>query len=213
VIGNQLQDLRSFISTRSPQAATGVAYMRNGTVQIAEKPTTDHAAAAKAVRLPSGGAATAEPYDALKSLIQQWPRSQSRREVVMISNGIEGFGTPDPANSLVTSAIEAAQRADIPVFTIYTNATGHLGHSLWRTNLAQSYLSRLADESGGEMYNLINQNVSFTTYLDDIGKRLKRQYLLSFVPQADKRGLHRVRLTTEVPNVDLVGAVAVGVGP
>jgi hypothetical protein len=49
--------------------------------------------------------------------------------------------------------------------------------------------------------------VSFTPYLDDVTHRLGRQYLLTFLAKPEKKaGMQRVRLSTEVPNAELVGA-------
>jgi hypothetical protein len=48
--------------------------------------------------------------------------------------------------------------------------------------------------------------VSFTPFLDDVGKRLAHQYLLTFLAKPQKKaGWQRIRLMTEVPNTDLVG--------
>ena len=47
--------------------------------------------------------------------------------------------------------------------------------------------------------------MSFTPFLDDVGKRLAHQYLLTFLAKPQKKaGWQRIRLMTEVPNTDLV---------
>ena len=51
-IGNSLNDLRDFINAQPATTVVGVAYMANASIQIAQNFTADHAAAAKAVRLP-----------------------------------------------------------------------------------------------------------------------------------------------------------------
>ena len=207
-VAQQLNDVRSFINGQPPTASIGVAYMRNGTVQILQNLTTDHVAAAKSLRIPLGTSASSSPYDSLVTLLKQWPaESKNRREVLMISNGVEPFGPATTSNPIVTSAVEAAQRAGVPVFTIYSAADGHFSHSFWRTTWAQTYLSQLADETGGESYNFVNQNISFTSYLQDIAQRLNRQYRLTFLAKPkNKSGIEQVRVTTEVPRVDLVAA-------
>src|SRR5436309_1918940 len=53
-VGHQLQDVRGFIGLLPATTAVGVAYMRNSSAQVLQDPTTDHAAAAKAVRLTLG---------------------------------------------------------------------------------------------------------------------------------------------------------------
>jgi hypothetical protein len=49
--------------------------------------------------------------------------------------------------------------------------------------------------------------VTFSPYLNDLSQRLTHQYLLSFLAKPEKKsGMQRVRLQTEVPNAELVGA-------
>jgi hypothetical protein len=56
--------------------------------------------------------------------------------------------------------------------------------------------------------------VSFTPFLDDVGKRLKHQYVLTFLPKPQKKaGWQRIRLMTEVPNTDLVAPRKVWIEP
>ncbi|HEX4076790.1 MAG TPA: hypothetical protein VHX49_15430 [Candidatus Acidoferrales bacterium] len=52
VVCNQFGDVRSFIISQPESTAVGVAYMRNGTVEIVQNLTTEHARAAQALRLP-----------------------------------------------------------------------------------------------------------------------------------------------------------------
>ena len=53
-LGSQLEDLRQFINAQPPTTKIGIAYMQNGTAQVVQNLTSDHAAAAKALRLPMG---------------------------------------------------------------------------------------------------------------------------------------------------------------
>jgi len=49
--------------------------------------------------------------------------------------------------------------------------------------------------------------VSFAPFLEQFARRLQHQYLLTFIPQPQKKsGWQTVRLTTEIANVDLVSA-------
>jgi hypothetical protein len=148
------------------------------------------------------------PYFSLVDLIKHWPGSSDWREILMVSDGIDRFGGSGPANPYVDSAIEEAQRAGIVVFAIYSPGVGHYGHSFWRMNWGQNYLSRLADETGGEAYYLgLQAPISFTPYLDELRQRLGHQYLLTFLAKPGKKaGMQRVRLSTEVPNVEVVAA-------
>lgn len=205
-LGSQLEDLRRFINAQPATTAISVGYMRNGTVDIVQNLTTDHASAAKALRLPLGSVgAYASPYLSVVDLIKRWPESPVRREILMISNGIDPLGG-GPSNPYLDSAIEQAQRAGIIVYTIYATGVGHYGHSFWRFNWGQNNLSRLADETGGEAYfQGFGTPIAFAPYLEDLTNKLDHQYVLTFLAKAGKKaGFQRVKLQTEVPNAELV---------
>jgi len=208
-LGSQLEDIRQFISAQPATAKIGVAYMQNGTAQVVQNLTSDHMLAAKALRLPLGNpGASASPYFSLGDLIKRWPEGNERREVLMITDGIDRYWGSGPGNTYVDSVIEQAQRAGVIVLGIYTPGAGHYGHSMWRMNWGQNYLSQVADEAGGEAYYLgYGAPVSFAPYLEDITRRLGRQYLLTFLAKPEKKaGMQRVKLQTEVPNAELVSA-------
>lgn len=208
-LGSKLEEIRKFIGAQPATTKIGVAYMQNGTAQLAQDLTSDHMLAAKALRLPLGDAgASPSPYFSLGDLIKRWPESHQPREVLMITDGIDGVWGSGPGDTYVDSVIEQAQRAGVVVFGIYTPGAGHDGHSSWRMTWGQNYLSQVADETGGEAYYLgYDAPVSFAPYLEDITRRLSRQYLLTFLAKPQKKaGLQRVKLRTEVPNAELVSA-------
>ena len=208
-----LSDLKNFIDSQPPNVAIGVVYLRDGGIDIRQKPTSDHAAAAKSLRLtvPNVGSS---PFESMKELVKQWPESSARREVVMISSGIEPFGGAELSNPFVDEAVAAVQRAGIPVFTIYTHAQGHWGHTFWRTTWGETFLSRLSDESGGEGYDLTGiKVVSFSPFLNDISARLQHQYRVAFTPNPQsKPGFVPLRASTEVPHIQLLTQDRVWVG-
>jgi hypothetical protein len=208
-LGLKLQDLRKFIAAQPASTKIAIAYMQNGIARIEQNLTSDHALAAKALRLPMGVAgANGSPYFSLSDLAKHWPESSARREVLMVSDGIDRFyGGNDLQDPYLNAAIEDAQRAGIVVFAIYTPGVGHSSHSFFRTNWGQIYLSQVADETGGESYYIgfSGPPVSFVPYLDDLARRLTHQYLLTFIAKPQKKsGLQRVKLATEVPNAELV---------
>jgi hypothetical protein len=209
-LGSQLEDLRQFINAQPPSTKIGVAYMQNGTAQIVQNPTSDHAAAAKALRLPMGSpGANASPYFSLGDLIKRWPPSQERHEVLMVTDGMDRYWGSGPDDAYVDEVIQQAQRAGVIVYSIYTPGVGHYGHSFWRTYWGQNYLSQLSDETGAESYYLIGSAppVTFTPYLEDITRKLNHQYLVTFVPKPEKKaGMRRIKVETEVPNAELVSA-------
>jgi hypothetical protein len=211
-LGSQLEDLRRFIAAQPATTRIGVGYMRNGTVEIVQNLTEDHAMAAKSLRLPIGSAgANASPYFSVSDLIKGWPEAPVRREILMVSDGIDRYGPGGASDPYVDQAIQQAQRAGIVIFSIYAPGEGHFGHSMWRINWGQNYLSQLSDETGGESFYLgSGPAVSFSPYLDDLGRRLLHQYLLTFLAKPVKKaGMQSVKLRTEVPNAELVSADSV----
>jgi hypothetical protein len=144
-----MDDIRAFIRGQAPTTLIAVGYMQNGTVSLAQNFTQDHAAASKSLRLPQGFiGAEASPYFSLTDFIKRWPANPSlpRREVLMITSGIDTFyggGYPDP---YVDTAVQDAQCAGIVVFSIYTPGAGQsgtpTGESTGRRTILLSFLKK-----------------------------------------------------------------------
>jgi len=125
----------------------------------------------------------------------------------MITDGMDRFYGSGPDDPYVDTAVEDAQRAGVIVYGIYTPGIGRDSASYWRFWWGQIYLSRVADETGGQSYYIgfSGAAVTFTPYLDDIAQRLNHQYWLGFLARPQKKaGMQRIRVTTEVPHVQLV---------
>jgi hypothetical protein len=232
-IGNNLSELRDFINAQPASTLVGVAYMSNATIQTTQNFTTDHALAAKAVRLPRGTVSSMDsPYLSLMSLVKGWPQQKVRREVLMITDGIDrlrgdrssfsqpssrGPGGPNLVGAPSTmatispdadSASRNSQRYGVIVHSIYATGAGRRGRNAWEAQLGQSGIAKIADETGGEYYALGTQNVvSFKPYLDRLQRFLDNQYYLVFqaVPRK-KEGLQRVDISTDVANADIAAA-------
>jgi hypothetical protein len=207
-IGSQFDDMRQFMNAQPASTAIAVGYMRHGTVDIVQKFTKDRAQAGKALRLPAAiSGASPSPYLSISDLIKGWPESPARREIFMISSGIDLL-QPGSNNTYLAAAIDRAQRAGIQIYTIYASSAGHFGHSFWRFNWGMNNLSQLADETGGEAYFQGFQTpIAFTPFLEQFANRLKHQYRLTILAKPwEKAGFQRIRLETEVPNADLVAA-------
>ena len=209
-LGNQLEPIRQFILNQPATAKVGLAYMQNGIARVAANLSSDHAAVAQALRLPTGMAGiNGSPYFALSDLVKRWPAGAPRREVLIVSDGIDRYyGAGDFQDPYLEAAIDDAQRAGIIVSAIYNPGAGHFSHSYYQTYWGQLYLSELAEKTGGEAYyvGLMGPPVSFNPYLDELANRLNHQYLLTFLAKPPKKaGLQSVKIRTEVPNSDLVG--------
>jgi hypothetical protein len=223
-VGNNLSDIREFIGVQPTTTLIGVGYMSNAGVNIAQNFTPDHALAAKALRLPRGNLSTMDsPYLSLISLVKSWPQQNVRREVLMVTDGIDRLRGEKPAASQlgprfgpvyhsmptmspdVDSASEISQRYNVIVHSFYAVGVGRSARSSWDLQIGLSGLSKLADETGGECFSLGTSNaVSFKPYLERLQKIFDNQYFLVFLATPGKKPeLQRVKLTTEAPNVEI----------
>ena len=215
-LGTQFPDIRAFIDSQPPSTAIGIGFMQNGTVRMTQDFSNDHSLAVKSLRLPIGNAgAGGSPYLSLSDFVKHWPTGATRREAIMVTDGIDRLGGPGPDNPYLDAAIADARRAGVIVYAIYARGMGHSGHSFWRMNWGQNYLSQLTDQTGGEAYYLgVQSPVAFAPYLEEIGRDLQNQYLVTFVPPTVKKAdFQNVKLRTEVPNADIASADAVWVKP
>jgi hypothetical protein len=204
----QIGSLKQFLQSLPANYEAAVGYMRNGMTQITQNFTRDHAAAANGIRLALGpGGADVSPFDSLTDAVKKWPQTGvQRREVLMISSGVEALGggfTPD--NPYVNAGIASAQKAGVIVYTIYSPSVGHAGHSFWRQTWGQNFLSQLSDETGGESYYLgFGSPVSFEPYLQQILRAQPHQYLLSFAAKPEnKSGLQPIRVSIETKDASV----------
>ena len=230
-IGNNLNDIRDFINAQPATTVVGVAYMSNATIQITQNFTADHALAAKAVRLPRGSSSTMDsPYLSLISLVKGWPEQKVRREVLMISDGIDRLRNQDYSTTPsrgpyagptryssggmstispdADTASTTSQRYGVIVHSIYATGIGRIGRNMWEAQLGQGGVAKIADETGGEYFALGTQNaVSFKPYLDRLQRIFNNQYYLVFgaVP-GKKAALQRVSISTDTANADIAAA-------
>ena len=206
-LGSHLADLRTFIQSQLPTTAVGVGYARNGTVEIRQNLTTDHALASSSLRLPFVSAgAFGSPYLSVTNLMNRWPATPNRREVILVTDGIDraGRGRNALLNPDVDTAAAVAQRTGTTVHTIYFPGVGHWRRNWWDANNGQNAMAKLSDLTGGESFFLGRQEpVSIRPYLDDLQNILDNQYLLTFVAKpAKKAGLQYVTVGSEVSGVD-----------
>jgi len=198
--------------------------MSNAGVNVVQNFTADHDLAVKAVRLPRGVLSSMDsPYLSLISLVKGWPQQKVRREVLMLSDGIDRLRGEKPEPSRLgpsfgptyhsmpsisvdaNSASEISQRYNVIVHSLYAIGVGRAGRSSWDLQLGLGGLSKIADETGGECYSLGTSNlVSFKPYLDRFQRTLDNQYYLVFLAIPKKNAsLQRVNILTEISNSEI----------
>jgi hypothetical protein len=192
--------------------------MSNAAVNVAQNFTADHELAVKALRLPRGTLSTMDsPYLSLISLVKGWQQQNVRREVLMVTDGIDrlrgeqpmasGLGpNPRTQNSRmgpnygpvyhsmptmtpdVNSASEISQRYNVLVYSLYSPGVGRAARSSWDLQIGLSGLTKLADETGGDCFSLGTSNaVTFKPYLERLQKLFDNQYYVVFQPIPGKK--------------------------
>ncbi|HVJ07956.1 MAG TPA: hypothetical protein VM554_06205 [Acidisarcina sp.] len=222
-LANQLADIRTFVMALPKTAEVGIGYMQNGRAEMAQNFTADHALAARALRLPQSIRGGGSPYFTLSAVAQQWPAAQQRpsektagrREILMISDGVDRYSDLEfnPENPYVTKAIHDAQRAAIPVFTIYYRGAGRLDANPVVTSAGQNYLVQMSQETGGKsLYPGMGNPVSLTPMLTELSKILNNQYELEFKSRAKPmNGLVQLKLKMETHGIKLIAPTFVPV--
>ena len=205
-VAGQWNELKEFIMAQPPNTAIAVAYASNSQAKIAQDFTTDHALAAKALRIPLGRfGAGSSPYLSSIDWLKRWPSNPGRGSLLLISSGIDFFrGSWGPFYPDLDTVISRAQRVNVNLWSIYSPSIGHRSHSFGLVNLAQNNLSKMTDETGGEAYYLgFTAPVSFKPYLDELSHHLSNQYLLSFAGDGGSKGKYvRIQVRSELPDAE-----------
>lgn len=213
--GIQLNDIRDFANTLPAGAQLLVGYMANGRVQIEVPFTTDHAAAAAKIRIPSGiPGESASPYFCLSDFVKRWPGASEdnsapakARFAIMITNGVDPYnGSTSILNQdspYVLAAIADSQRAGVAVSSIYYRDAGFRGGSA--SFSGQSYLQQVADATGGVSYYQGTFNpVSLTPFFHQFEHDISETYVATF--NADSGGrdhLVHVKMSSTIPKLKL----------
>lgn len=208
-LGIQLPQLKSFIQALPATTQVAVGYMRNGTFFSTQSFTADHEKAADALRLPQaipGG--NGSPYFALSDLLKHWPSKQAtgRRAVLMLTDGVDRYyGSAIMDDPYVDTAMRDALKKDVLVYSIYLRGAGLYGRGGWVTNVAQSRLLEVSQETGGHAYfQDLTDPVSILPFLNNFQDRLNNQYKIT-IEALNRKGVQPVKLRTEVPGVKIEG--------
>jgi len=202
-----LNELAGFVTSQSKGTQVGVFYAFGGTVQVASPFSTNHEAAAMALRMPDGSRAANSPtvFNSLTDLVNHhWESAGTGREVLLISSGADGMNR-GPSSPYVQGTIEDIQRAGVVVYAIYFN--GGVFDQSMSGEIAQGNLRELTQESGG--YNLfdgVSMPMSYSSYLRQLQTALRHQYRLTFdiAPIGKAKGeLREIKIRTEQHHVDL----------
>lgn len=219
-VARQLDDIRSFIKGLPAGTEVFVGYMSNGRVTSTLPFTSNLPSAASTLRIPFGSPGiSASPYFCLSDFAKNWPTESAAygtqsapgrkaRFVLLLTNGVDPYnGSVSPLNQdspYVQTAITDAQRAGIIVSSIYYGDAGIRGGA---ANFSgQSYLSQVAEGTGGESYYQLQGNpVTLAPYLARFQKDIAHTYVATFTAPPS-RDLLRLKFKTRTSQVKLRSA-------
>jgi hypothetical protein len=208
-LGTQLPELKAFLASLPAKTQVAVGYMRNGTFGLTQGFTADHQKAASALRLPVAiPGENGSPYFALSDLAKHWPSKQptGRRAVLMLTDGVDRYYSATIVDDpYVNAAIHDALKEGVMVYSIYLRGAGFYGTGAWVTNLAQSRLIEVSEETGGHAYYQgFTDPVSISSFLTDFQNRLENQYEVTVEGLIDK-GVQPVKLHTDLRGPKIEG--------
>jgi VWFA-related protein len=209
-MGPRLAEIGDFIRARPPTTRVAVIYASQGRLNVLQDFTTDHDLAAKALRIPRGGAKYSQSiFQSVALLEEHSPPGNLRRAILLFSDGIDIFHPPtsviETPSIDVLHAVELGQRTGITVYAIYASAASVLSRSSRAVLYGQNALTHITEETGGEAF-FSGQSTpqDFKPFLQEVTNILERQYVLVFQAKlGPKPGYKRIRVTTELSGARL----------
>jgi hypothetical protein len=204
-LGRQLDDITQFVNTLPPNIRATIGYMQNGNTTLTGPFTADHAAVLRGLHLPGGSAGSnSSPYFCISDLAKRWPSRDAsvRREVVMVTDGVDEYNRRfDPDDPYVQAAINDAVRARLLIYSIYWRDQGRADNTQSANNTGQNLMLAVSQATGGKSFWEGTGNpVSFQPYLEELTRRFKNQYELSFVvPMTGKPQIEQFKLKFKAP--------------
>jgi hypothetical protein len=202
---SKFDEIRRFLAAQPNTTSIGVAYIKDGQLVVVQEPTKDRERATQALSAPTA-TTVLNPYGALTDLIKRWPSGATRREILMISTGINPGVAASQTDPTVEAAIEAAERGGVNIYAIYHPNAGYLTSDPSTAYAGQVQLAHVASETGGEAYFLgAGPLPSLAPFLADIADHLANQYELDFLANPrDAGALQSVMIESAHKDVTLV---------
>jgi VWFA-related protein len=209
-IANRWGELRDFLRAQPASTREGIAYGNFGSARMEQELTTDHEKAAGALRMPgpTRGDNTGI-YDASRDLVNKWPETKNRKVVVLLSDGqdlSDGASDTDPDRSIsLQRLIDQAQQSGVVFYAIFARGGGGEPENTHLFDNAQGSLARLARDTGGASFlDGFTSPVSLQPYLQEIGRQLGEQYILTFSAKPGKKADYSpLKVVVETKNVEI----------
>jgi VWFA-related protein len=99
-----------------------------------------------------------------------------RKALVLITDGMD-----QGSRYKIDQAIEAAQRADAIIYSVYYVDRMAYGGPFIGMGVTDSYLKKMSEETGGRMLKVDNKN-TLQNIFDQINQELRSQYSIGYTP-------------------------------
>jgi hypothetical protein len=218
-LGTQMEEIAGFVKTLPPNIKVAIGYMENGRTTFAAPLSTDHKLALSALHIPGGSPGySTSPYFCLSDLAKNWPSNdaEARREVVMVTDGVDRYQTHfDPQDPYVEAAEADAVKAHLVVYAIYWADRGRADATAYQNNAGQNLMVEVTEATGGKSFwQGMGNPVSFEPYFDELTRRLRNQYELGFVsPLKGKAEVETMKLKLSAPGDEVSAPQQVLVAP
>ena len=138
--------------------------------------------------------------------MKHWPSTQAtgRRAVLMLTDGVDRYyGSSDLDDPYMDAAVNGALRQGVMVYSIYLPGAGAYDRRARVTNIGQSHLIEVGEETGGYAYFLdFRDPVTIAPFLNDLRERLDHQYQV-ILGSLNEKGIRPVKLRTESPGLKI----------
>lgn len=197
-IANEARGVADFIRNLPEGSRVMLGYIRNGSLQVRRRFTTDLDRVAASVRPPLSSA-SASPFNPYVEIIEALRRFDSqplgRRAIIVVSDGLDvsrGLDSFSSADSIdLDRAIREAQRRGVAIYSIFAPPAFSINQFLIANG--QNSLQRLSDETGGRaFFQGTSAPVSFQPFLREISSTLERQIALTYLSTHPNKGFHRL---------------------
>jgi hypothetical protein len=203
-VSNEIAGIKDFICSLPEGWRVMTAYIRAGSLRVAQDFTTDRMRAAESLRIVTGNrsAAPYSPYIPVVEALKRFDtQPEGHRIVLLVSDGLDisqGFRDASPIFSLyLDQAISEAKRRSVAIFSFYAPSVGLTSVSRLAVNYGQGSLNRLTDETGGDAFFSGTDFVTFDPYFKELNELLYLQWLITYRSQNTGAGFRRIEVTTD----------------
>lgn len=211
-IGNEIQAIGDFIRRLPRGSRVLVGYIRNGSLEVRQKFTSDLERAASGLRVPIGST-TVAPYNPYVEIVEGLKRFEAlpkgRRAMLVVSDGVDasrGLDSSSVAQSIdLERATRQAQRMGVAIYSFYAPTVTLTSRSnQFLASNGQGSLARLAEDTGGQAYfQGTGAPVSFDPFLKELAMSFTRQIALTYLSTHGNKGFHRIEIRSDNTGVEI----------